>query len=157
MKTGIPARATESAPLADNARSSDLSRITIAGGEWERSVWTRLGAQSAGHSNLRRLAPNRTVPRMATPAKTTVDRRGRPPRNRREDKSLRGGATRLLFGVSKANANALTVRQVDYCDYDGGNDQEPNHTGRAAAGRCPSLWLSFPELGIEPWIDPNLN
>src|SRR5215813_1857383 len=88
---------------------------SIAGGEWERSVWTRLGAQSAGYSNLRRLAPNRTVPRMATPAKTTVDRRGRPPRNRREDKSLRGGATSLLFGVSKANANALTVRQVDYC------------------------------------------
>ena len=82
---------------------------SIADGGWEGSIWTCVGAHAAGYSNLRRLAPNRTTPAKAMPAKTIVDRQGRPPRNRREEKSLRGGATSLIFGVGKVSADALTM------------------------------------------------
>jgi len=40
-------------------------------------------------------------------------------------------------------------------DDDGGHDQEPNHSVRAAAGRCLSLGLSFPKIRAEPRVDPN--
>ena|SRR6516164_3206837 len=82
---------------------------STADGEEESSVCAGSRVQIAGTSILGRFTASSTVPRIATPDKTTADRRGRPPRNRREDKSLRVGATSLLFGVGKSSANALTM------------------------------------------------
>ena len=73
------------------------SWASTAGGESEGSACAGSRVQIAGYSDLRKLAPNSTMPRTATPAKTTADRCGRPPRNLREDESLRGGSNQPAF------------------------------------------------------------